>query len=44
MQYQDWDIVLKGTRIRITPMQIDDEEEYGHLMFGKSYARFVEVL
>lgn len=44
MLYQDWDILLTGKRIRITPMEKRDDEAYGRLMFGEHYDRFVEVL
>ena len=44
MFYEDWDILLTGTRVRITPIEKRDKEAYGRLMFGKLYDHFVEVL
>ena len=44
MLYQDWDILLTGKTIRITPLEKRDDEVYGRLMFGEHYDRFVEVL
>lgn len=35
MLYQDWNIVISGTHIRITPMRKQDEEAYGRLMLGE---------
>ena len=44
MLYEDWDILLTGTRVRITPIEKRDKEAYGRLMFGKFYDHFAEVL
>ncbi len=42
MLYQDWDIELSGERIRITPMQRQDDEAYVRLMFGDLYDTFLK--
>lgn len=44
MLYQDWDILLTGKRIRITPMEQRDDEAFGRLMFGTQYDRYAHVL
>ena len=40
MLYQDWDITLCGSKVRITPFTAEDAEPYGRLMFGEHYERF----
>ena len=44
MLYKDFDIVLIGAHIRITPMIPSDEEPYARLMFGSMYDGFTERL
>ena len=44
MLYKDWDVIIYGTRIRITPMTMEDEPEFGRLMLGDLYDRMVEDL
>ena len=43
MLFKDWDLVLLGEHIRITPMQSDDEEPYARLMFGDMYERYEQI-
>ena len=43
MLYQDWDITLIGSKLRITPFTADDAEPYGRLMFGERYERFAAL-
>ena len=44
MLYKDFDIVLIGAHIRITPMLPSDEEPYARLIFGPMYDGFTERL
>lgn len=44
MLYQDWDVELRGSRVRITPMRSEDDPAYGRLLIGDSYDRFTDVL
>lgn len=44
MLYQDFDIILNGARIRITPFLPTDAEPYARLMFGEMYDRFTCLL
>ena len=37
MLYQDWDLELAGTRIRITQIKEEDAEPFGRLMIGRFY-------
>lgn len=44
MLYKDFDIILTGTRIRITTFLSTDTEPYARLMFGEMYDRFYQLL
>ena len=41
MLYNDYDITLIGSHIRITPMTPDDAEPYARLIFGGSYDFYI---
>jgi len=44
MLYKDWDVILTGERIRITPMRMEDEPAYGRLLLGDLYDKTVGML
>ena len=44
MLYKDWDVILERKRIRITPIQLEDEPAYGRLLLGDLYDRTVSML
>ncbi len=43
MLYQDWDLVLNGQNLRITPLTRDDEEPHGRLLLGYFYDSVQEI-
>ncbi len=44
MLYKDWDIVLTGNHVWITPLTAQDEVPYSRLMLGELYDRFEKAL
>ena len=44
MLYKDWNVILIGKRVRITPMRMEDEPAYGRLLLGNLYDKTVGML
>lgn len=42
MLYKDWDVILTGSRIRLTPFMPQDEEPYGRMVLFSLYDRAIE--
>lgn len=40
MLFRDWDDIIVGKRIRITPLQETDKEDYERLLFGSIYDEY----